>query len=209
MIRINIVTRIGSAHGTFELKVDTEFQSNVVTRIIGPSGVGKTTLLKTLAGLIVPNDGFISVEDNIWYDQRSKYSKKIQERNVGFVFQDYALFPNMTVEEQLKYGTDDLEYIDELLEIGEMNSLKGRLPRALSGGQQQRLAILRALSTKPRLLLMDEPFSALDGELKVRLWNRLKVLFVKQKTTVLIVSHQNDESDEDRTYTLTSTATES
>ncbi|WP_231424842.1 MULTISPECIES: sulfate/molybdate ABC transporter ATP-binding protein [Pedobacter] len=193
MIAIDINKRIGRGPGSFRLQVKTVFQFNSVTRILGPSGVGKSTLLKILAGFITPDSGLIKFGDAVWFDSQIKYSKMVQERNVGFVFQDYALFPNMTVAQHLHYGSDNADYINQLLELGELTSLKERLPRQLSGGQQQRLAILRALSTKPKLLLMDEPFAALDSALKIRIMERLKSLFEEQQTTVLMVTHQDQE----------------
>ncbi|WP_421940491.1 ABC transporter ATP-binding protein [Pedobacter sp.] len=197
MIEISIFKKIKTHHGTLELNVDAVFQSHSITRILGPSGVGKTTFLKMLAGLITPDAGKIIVKNELWFDEANAYSKPVQNRAVGFVFQDYALFPNMTVEKQLKYGSDDPEYIDRLLEIGELSRYRKSLPRQLSGGQQQRLAILRALSTKPGLLLMDEPFSALDLELKNRLINNLKTLLAEQKTTVILVTHAETEMSEE------------
>ena len=202
MIKIDIIKRVGGRFGNFELKVNTAFHSNSITQITGPSGIGKTTLLKILAGLILPDDGTITVDDTVWFDKEKKFSKKVQERQIGFVFQDYALFPNMTVESHLRYGTDDLGYIDYLLELGEMAYLKNRFPKQLSGGQQQRLAILRALSTKPKLLLLDEPFAALDTELKVRFINKLICLLAKQKTTVIFASHHDNEFGGDSGYAL-------
>lgn len=196
MIKIDITKRIGGRFGNFELKVNTAFHSNSITRIAGPSGIGKTTLLKILAGLILPDAGTITVDDTVWFDKEKKFSKKVQERQIGFAFQDYALFPNMTVKAHLKYGTDDLAYINRLLELGEMAHLENRFPKQLSGGQQQRLAILRALSTKPKLLLLDEPFAALDAELKLRFINKLKDLLTAQMTTVIQVSHQDNEFGE-------------
>lgn len=197
MIEISIFKKIKTHHGTLDLKVDAVFQSDSITRILGPSGVGKTTFLKMIAGLITPDAGKIIVKNELWFDEGNAYSKPVQNRAVGFVFQDYALFPNMTVEKQLKYGSDDPEYIDRLLEIGELSRYRKSLPRQLSGGQQQRLAILRALSTKPGLLLMDEPFSALDLELKNRLINNLKTLLAEQKTTVILVTHAETEMSEE------------
>jgi len=200
MIKIAIEKKIGGRYGTLELKVNTAFNLNTVTRILGPSGIGKTTLLKILAGLILPDIGTVTFENDIWFDQRIAYSKKAQDRNIGFVFQDYALFPNMTVEKHLRFGTDDDAYIAHLLEIGEMTNLKNRFPKQLSGGQQQRLAILRALSTKPKVLLMDEPFAALDTQLKSRLIMGLKQLFFEQQTTVILVTHQGNELGDDNSY---------
>ncbi|RZK13910.1 MAG: ATP-binding cassette domain-containing protein [Pedobacter sp.] len=189
MIEVNIEKKMGS----FTLKVNSVFPLNEVTRVLGSSGAGKSTLLKILAGLVLPDAGLIKFGDDIWFDSQTKYSKRIQERGVGFVFQDYALFPNMTVEQHLSYGTDDANYINYLLELGELTLFKGRYPKQLSGGQQQRLAILRALSTKPKLLLMDEPFGALDLALKNRVMEKLRLLFHEQKTTVVMVTHQDKE----------------
>jgi len=113
----------------------------------------------------------------------------------GFVFQNYALFPNMTVREHLEYATKDAEWIDRLLLIGKLETLTAHKPEYLSGGQQQRLAILRALAIKPKLLLMDEPFSALDHQMKIVLINDLKALFKEMGLTVLIVTHNPQELD--------------
>lgn len=202
MIELDISKQVKSYQGFVELKVKTTFESESISRISGPSGVGKTTLLKILAGLVTPEKGTISVDDDLWFDADRKFSKRTQDRNVGFVFQDYALFPNMTVEQQLRYGSADEGYIDHLLGIGQMEAFRKSLPKQLSGGQQQRLAILRALSTKPKLLLLDEPFSALDQVLKSQLILNLKVLFSEQKTTVLLVTHASDEIEESSVFSL-------
>jgi molybdate transport system ATP-binding protein len=202
MIELDISKQVKSYQGFIDLKVKTTFESESISRISGPSGVGKTTLLKIIAGLITPEKGTIRVDGALWFDAESKFTKKTQERNVGFVFQDYALFPNMTVEQQLRYGATDEAYIEHLLGIGQMEAFRKNLPKQLSGGQQQRLAILRALSTKPKLLLMDEPFSALDQVLKSQLILNLKALFTEQKTTVLLVTHAQDEIEESSIFSL-------
>ena len=111
----------------------------------------------------------------------------------GFVFQDYALFPNMTVRQHLAYATADNAWIERLLLIGKLETFSTHKPQYLSGGQQQRLAILRAIATKPKLLLMDEPFSALDAVMKAALIKDLKILFDELGTTVLIVTHNPQE----------------
>ncbi|WP_316739021.1 sulfate/molybdate ABC transporter ATP-binding protein [Pedobacter aquatilis] len=193
MIKVQIKKKIGGKYGTLNLDVDTKFHLNTLTHIVGPSGIGKTTFLKIMAGLIQPDSGNISFDTDPWYDGQTAFSKKVQLRSVGFVFQDYALFPNMTVEKHLRFGTDDTDYINELLEMGELSLLAKRYPKQLSGGQQQRLAILRALSTRPKLLLLDEPFSALDSELKSRLISKLIPLLERLQITVLLVSHQENE----------------
>lgn len=190
MIKIDIKKRIKTYHGFDLLRVKTTFVSNSVTQILGPSGIGKTTFLKILAGLIIPEEGNISVENEIWLDTRAHISLATQKRCVGFVFQDYALFANMTVEQHLLYGTKDTEYIRRLLSLGRMETFVRHKPKQLSGGQQQRLAILRALATKPRLLLMDEPFSALDNNLKSVLIAGLRQLLAEFEITCLVVTHQ-------------------
>ncbi|WP_448636563.1 ABC transporter ATP-binding protein [Pedobacter panaciterrae] len=162
---------------------------------MGPSGSGKTTLLKIIAGLIKPEEGKITANENVWLDTKANRNLEPQKRSVGFVFQDYALFPNMTVIEHLQYGSNDAQYIDRLIAIGRLDAFRTHKPKHLSGGQQQRLAILRALSTKPSLLLMDEPFSALDNVLKKDVMTDLKTLFDELKITCLVVTHHPLETE--------------
>lgn len=201
MIEINIRKQIGKEPVGYLLSVDTQFKMHTITRISGPSGSGKTTLLKMIAGLINPEEGKIVVSQDVWFDKENNFTLKVQLRQIGFVFQDYGLFPNMSVLQHMLYGTSDLNYIEALLDIAEITLFKNRYPRELSGGQQQRLSVIRALSTKPKLLLMDEPFSALDQALKKRFTEKLKHIFHVQQTTVLLVSHQDDGFDA-ANYTL-------
>ena len=133
------------------------------------------------------------VNDASWLDTENGISISPQQRKVGFVFQQYALFPNMTVLQHLRYATNDETWIKRLLTIGKLEAFADQKPEYLSGGQQQRLAILRAMATKPQLLLMDEPFSALDPEIKTELIRKLLLLWKEQGTTVLIVSHNPQE----------------
>lgn len=190
MIHIDIKKRIKTYNGFNLLRIKTSFALNSITQVLGLSGAGKTTFLKILAGLIHPEEGNIIVDNDIWLDTKAKICLEPQKRKVGFVFQDYALFPNMTVEKHLLYGTQDAEYIKHLLKIGKMETFLHHKPRQLSGGQQQRLAILRALSTRPKLLLMDEPFSALDNALKLHVINDLRQLLKELEITCLVVTHQ-------------------
>jgi len=167
MIRINIEKELKAYSGHQWLKVNREFASGSITKIYGPSGVGKTTFLKMIAGLVQPEKGVIEVDDTLWLD--------------------------MTVMEHLEYATSDVAWIDLLLKIGKLETFTTHKPEHLSGGQQQRLAILRALAIKPKLLLMDEPFSALDMKMKSALIDELKLLFAELKMTVFIVSHNPAE----------------
>ena len=195
MISINIEKKLKAYSGQQWLKVNREFTDGSIVKIYGPSGAGKTTLLKIIAGLVSPEKGIIKVDDVIWIDTSTKIDLSPQKRMAGFVFQNYALFPNMTVQEHLEYATKDAEWIDRLLSIGKLETLTTHKPEHLSGGQQQRLAILRALAIKPKLLLMDEPFSALDQQMKVVLIGELKLLFAELGLTVLIVTHNPQELD--------------
>jgi molybdate transport system ATP-binding protein len=196
MITIDIEKKLKAYQGQQVLKIKRQFDEGSITKIYGPSGVGKTTFLKIIAGFIQPEKGDINVGGINWLDTSSKINLPPQKRMAGFVFQDYALFPNMTVQQHLAYATNDKLWIKRLLEMGKLETLTTHKPQYLSGGQQQRLAILRALTIKPKLLLMDEPFSALDPEMKSALTNELKILFKELGTTVLIVSHNPQELEE-------------
>jgi molybdate transport system ATP-binding protein len=195
MISIEIEKKLKAYKGQQVLRVKEQFPTGSITKIYGPSGAGKTTFLKTIAGFTEPEKGKIKVDDTTWLDTELKINLSPQKRMAGFVFQDYALFPNMTVLQHLEYATTDSAWITRLLVIGKLEPFTTHKPEYLSGGQQQRLAILRALAIKPQLLLMDEPFSALDPENKSALIAELKVLFEELGTTVLIVTHNPQELD--------------
>lgn len=194
MIKVDIEKKLRAYNGLQVLAIKRDFTPGHITRITGPSGAGKTTFIKMIAGLITPDTGSISA-DVVWFDADKKINIPPQQRKVGFVFQDYALFPNMTVLQHLTYATADTAWINRLLQLGKLTDFTDHKPAHLSGGQQQRLAILRALAIKPRLLLMDEPFSALDIKMKTILITDLKELFKELNATVLIVSHNPQELD--------------
>jgi molybdate transport system ATP-binding protein len=193
MINVSIEKKLKAYHGQQVIKVDHEFAAGSVTKIYGPSGSGKTTFLKVISGLTKPEKGRIVVGGLTWFDAEQKIDVATQKRNVGFVFQQYALFPNMTVRQHLEYATADELWIARLLLLGKLNTLQTHKPEYLSGGQQQRLAILRALATRPKLLLMDEPFSALDFKMKTELMAELSVLLKEMGITTIIVSHNPQE----------------
>jgi len=195
MISVDIEKKLKTYSGQRVLKIAGQFPAGSITKVYGPSGAGKTTFLKIIAGFIKPEKGEITVNQTCWLDTGSGIFMPPQKRGVGFVFQDYALFPNMTVKEHLEYATNDAAWIERLLIIGKLETLTQHKPEHLSGGQQQRLAILRAMAIKPNLLLMDEPFSAIDAEMKLELIGELGKLFDELKTTVLIVSHNQQELD--------------
>ncbi|MFD2872754.1 ATP-binding cassette domain-containing protein [Mucilaginibacter ximonensis] len=195
MISVAIEKKLKVYKGQHVLKIADGFDTGSITKIHGPSGAGKTTFLKIIAGLITPEQGKITVDGLVWLDTSAEINLTPQKRMPGFVFQDYALFPNMTVAEHLAYATKDRAWINRLLKLGKLDTLTDHKPIHLSGGQQQRLAILRALAIKPKLILMDEPFSALDLHMKTELIGQLKPLFKELGATVLIVSHNPQELD--------------
>lgn len=193
MISIDIEKKLKAYKGHHLLQIKQQFAAGSITKIYGPSGAGKTTLLKTIAGFTEPERGKITVNEVTWLDTDDKINLPPQKRMAGFVFQDYALFPNMTVLQHLEYATTDMKWINRLQAIGKLGPFATHKPKYLSGGQQQRLAILRALAVKPKLLLMDEPFSALDPDNKSALIEDLKLVFEELGTTVLIVTHNPQE----------------
>jgi molybdate transport system ATP-binding protein len=193
MICVEIEKKLKAYRGEQMLKIAAQFDNGSITKIYGPSGAGKSTFLKIIAGLVEPEQGKISVDDAVWLDTASKISLSPQKRKVGFVFQNYALFPNMTVRQQLEYVSNDARWVNRLLAVGKLETFTWHKPEYLSGGQQQRLAILRAMATRPKLMLMDEPFSALDPKMKSELIPGLKSIWDELGTTVLIVSHNPQE----------------
>ncbi|RYY29595.1 MAG: ATP-binding cassette domain-containing protein [Sphingobacteriaceae bacterium] len=193
MILIDVEKQLARYQGRQLLKVSAEIENGGLIKIAGPSGAGKTTFLKILAGLITPDQGKISVDDVVWTDTSTQANLSPQQRKTGFVFQDYALFPNMNVQQQLEYATKDKDLIKDLLAFGRLEPFLKHKPAQLSGGQQQRLAILRALAIKPNLLLMDEPFSALDLKTKTVLISELQFLLGKNSISTIIVSHNLHE----------------
>jgi len=190
MIEIEINKKLYGSNGQMNLDVSLHIKQNDFVALSGISGSGKTTLLRILAGL-EKSDGTIKVDDEIWQDEKSFLS--VQKRNIGFVFQDYALFPNMSVEENLLYVQKDKKLADELLKITELSSLKNRLPNSLSGGQKQRVSLCRAMMNRPKLLLMDEPLSALDANMRTKLQNEILILHKEFNTTTIMVSHDPSE----------------
>ncbi len=190
MIKIDIFKKLHGANGQMDLNVDLEIKQGDFVALAGQSGSGKTTLLRILAGLEEAG-GEIKVGDEIWQNESTKLAT--QKRSIGFVFQDYALFANMSVIENLLYVNKDKKLASELLEITELTELKDRMPNTLSGGQKQRVSLCRAMMNKPKLLLMDEPLSALDPAMRTKLQSEILTLHRKFNTTTIMVSHDPSE----------------
>ena len=190
MININIQKPLFGSNGQMNLDIDLQIQKGDFIALSGLSGSGKTTLLRIIAGLETAS-GKIKIEDDIWLDD--KYSLPPQKRDIGFVFQDYALFPNYTVLENLLYVNKDINLANHLLNLTELNELKDRYPQTLSGGQKQRVSLCRAMMNRPKILLMDEPLSALDTNMRTKLQNEILALHKEFETTTIMVSHDPSE----------------
>ena len=190
MISLKIRKPLIGSGGQMLLDVALEIEKGAFVALAGPSGSGKTTLLRILAGL-EEAQGRIEVEGETWLE--GKRSLAPRHRGIGFVFQDYALFENMSVEENLLFVRKDLELAEELLEMTGLTELRRRLPGTLSGGQKQRVALCRALMNRPKLLLMDEPLSALDPQMRAKLQDDILALHKAFGTTTLMVSHDPSE----------------
>jgi len=171
-----------------------------ITVLFGPSGCGKTTILRCLAGLERPERGLIRFGDVTWYDAVRGVCLPPQLRGVGYLFQDYALFPHMTVARNISYGllgisgTVRRHRVADMLDLFRLNGLEGRYPGQISGGQQQRVALARCLACKPRVLLLDEPLSALDATTREVLRRELRNLLAGFGTPTFIVTHDRIEA---------------
>ena len=197
MILINITKRLDTAEGPMEAAFELSINDGEFLTIFGPSGAGKTTLLRCIAGLETPESGIIEVEGETWFNADKKINLPPQKRSVGFVFQDYALFPTMNVRQNLLFAAKTAEQkkgVDELIELVELSNLADRLPSTLSGGQKQRVALARALVRRPKILLLDEPLSALDPAMRQKLQNELALIHERLGVSTLLVSHDIAET---------------
>ena len=182
----------------FDLEVDFELKKGCLG-ILGPSGCGKSMTLKSVAGIVSPDKGVVSLsadEETIYFDSNKKIDLKPQKRNVGYLFQNYALFPNMTVEENVAIGLPekDEKRVSEMIKRFHLEGLEKRYPRQLSGGQQQRVALARIMAYRPDVILLDEPFSAMDTFLKEQLRIELANSLKDFDGLSIMVTHDRDEA---------------
>lgn len=195
LLKVNIQKKLKE----FDLDVDFELKKGCLG-ILGPSGCGKSMTLKSVAGIVNPDSGVVSLtmdEETIYYDSNKKINLKPQKRNVGYLFQNYALFPNMTVEENVAIGLPkdyDEKIVSQMIKRFHLEGLEKRYPRQLSGGQQQRVALARILAYGPDVILLDEPFSAMDTVLKERLRIELINLLNDFDGFSILVTHDRDEA---------------
>ena len=184
--------------GGFEAVRDVSFtaEGGCITALLGPSGSGKSTVLRMIAGLEVPTSG------RLWIDGEEHTFKTVQERRVGFVFQHFALFRHMNVGQNVAFGlavrkeprAQQRKRVDELLELVQLSPFRDRYPDQLSGGQRQRVALARALAPRPKVLLLDEPFGALDARVRLELRRWLDDLHRELGVTSLLVTHDQEEA---------------
>ncbi len=195
MIQINTYKNLWASTGDYTLNADIQIPEGEIVSFYGNSGTGKTTLLRSIAGLTTPDGGIIKAKDQTWFDKNSRIDIPANKREVGFVFQDYGLFPNMTVKENIRFAQTekDSKHLIYLLEMFGLGALKDRKPDKLSGGQRQRVALARAIAKKPDILLLDEPLSALDNKTRSSLQDEIQMINKTWGTTIIIVSHDISE----------------
>ncbi|TCK62176.1 ABC transporter ATP-binding protein [Seleniivibrio woodruffii] len=193
MIEIDVVKRIKTASGEVDMHAKVDIEKGGFCSLFGKSGAGKTTILRILAGLTDPDDGVIRIDGKVWFDKKNRINVPVNKRKCGFVFQDYALFPNMTVRKNVEYASVNRSNVDRLIDMVGMTELTHRKPATLSGGQRQRVALARALAAEPEILLLDEPFAALDADMRNVLQNELKVIHDTLGVTTILVSHDKGE----------------
>lgn len=187
-----------------DVAIKADFQlvarSHLITALFGPSGCGKTSTLRCVAGLERPDEGWILWQGDTWFDAKRRICRSPQQRNIGYLFQDDALFPHLTVAANISYGIGRLSspairrQVMEFIECLHLTGLEDRYPRQLSGGERRRVALARTLACKPRLLLLDEPLSAVDGPTRDQLLAELKPLLSRIGVPVILVTHDRREA---------------
>ena len=196
----NVTKRWGNFVAVDKLNMTIEDRAFIT--LLGPSGCGKTTTLRMIAGLETPTEGYISIDGVTVFDSDKGINVPPQKRDVGFLFQNYALWPHMTVYKNIAFGLENMRWkkeeiqkrVDELCKMLKIEQFKERYPSELSGGQQQRVAIARTLAPRPKVLFMDEPLSNLDAKLRLEMRTELKRLHVDTDSTFVYVTHDQLEA---------------
>lgn len=204
MIEIQIRHQIFTSSGNKFLEVNERISEGSFVHVSGDSGIGKTTFFKILSGLIDPDFGFIKLNDKILLDTANKIFLPPQKRNISLMFQNYALFPNMNVKQNIAFAQTekDENIVDELLENFALKTFENTLPSKLSGGQQQRVALARTLAQNAEIVLLDEPFSAVDIAMRKVMLNELLEFNKNNNSTLFVISHSEEEFESFSTYNL-------
>ncbi len=195
MIRFDICKQLDR----FTLELAYSFDQGVLV-IEGESGSGKSTLLNCLAGLTAVDRGFFSIDEQMMYSSEQKVNLLTRERHIGYLFQQYALFPHMTVYQNILYGLHnmtpkDFTHADEMIAAFQIEHIKNKYPREISGGEKQRTAFARAIVTKPSLLLLDEPFSALDTKTKEIIYQEFQYFNELFQIPTILITHDVQERE--------------
>lgn len=190
MLTVDIKKRL--AH--YDIAVEFTVAKEEIIVLFGPSGSGKTTILNCIAGLAKADDGLIQLNERALFNGR-KINIPIQQRKIGYLFQDYALFPHLTAWKNIAYGMKYEKFALELMKELRIDHLKDQYPHEISGGEKQRVAIARALATEPDLLLLDEPFSALDDDTKEKSHEELLRLHQLWRIPIILVTHSHAEAE--------------
>lgn len=197
-------------NGAEQFSLDVSFSiENGITVLAGASGAGKTTVLKIIAGIIAPDEGLIKIDSQIFYDSATRINLPIQTRRVGFVFQDYALFPHLTAAQNIAYGLKIKDAkarqnkVEEMLSLFHIEHTKNRFPSEMSGGEQQRTALARALASEPKIVLLDEPLSAVDVETRMKLLDEIELAQSRAEIPFIYVTHNETEAERLRTRHIT------
>lgn len=182
----------------FTIDIDISFEGGILV-IQGESGAGKTTLLDCIAGLKNPDRGSISIEDRFLYSSEKNINLPVKDRNIGYLFQSYALFPHMSVMDNVLYGLKsrkikDFSYAEKVLDSFGIHHIKDKLPSNISGGEKQRTALARAIATRPALLLLDEPFSALDRDTKASVYEEFVNFKENFHMDTILITHDEKEA---------------
>lgn len=204
MIEIQIRHQIFTSSGNKFLEVDERISEGSFVHVSGDSGIGKTTFFKVLSGLVVPDFGFIKLNDKILLDTANKIFLPPQKRNISLMFQNYALFPNMTVKQNIAFAQTekDENIVDELLENFALKTFENTSPSKLSGGQRQRVALARTLAQNAEIVLLDEPISAVDIAMRKVMLNELLEFNKNNNSTFFVISHSEEEFENFSTYNL-------
>lgn len=204
MLSVSLKKVFRQANRSFNLDVNFDINKNDgISVLFGSSGSGKSLTFKGMAGLYTPDEGFVKVDDVVLFDSKNKISVSTQKRRLGYMFQDYALFPHLTVAQNVAYGKNGyfvrhintalLEKVMHSLELFSIEDLAKLYPHQISGGQKQRVALARAFSIDPYLLCLDEPFSALDPLLRYKIRTDVHTMLCKQSIPSLIISHDPED----------------
>ncbi len=179
----------------FDINVSFVCRRGELLALVGPSGAGKTTLMRIIAGLEKPDTGSITFHGDTWLDTKKQIDEAPQKRNLGYVFQEYTLFPHLTVFKNVAFAAKDQKKVADLLALFDVWHLKDRKPQKLSGGERQRVALAQALARDPKVLLLDEPFSALDVVSRKKLRQELKKLKQEFNLPVIHITHDLEEAE--------------